>query len=956
MGGRTLVFLLLVCNYLQVAVAETAPEDLTTLRSLMDTWQNTPPNWVGSDPCNHWDGIKCTNSHVISISLSSTGLAGQLSGDIGSLSELEILDLSNNKGLTGSLPQTIGNLKNLSTLILVGCSFNGPIPEEIGNLRELLFLSLNSNKFVGQIPASIGNLSKLHWLDVSDNQLGGPIPVSSGSKPGLDMLYHAKHFHCGNNKLSGPIPPKLFSSKMTLIHVLFESNQLSGSIPSTLGLVQSLEVVRLDSNGLSGPVPSNIRNLLNVQQIYLFNNKLSGSLPNLAGMKVLSYMDISNNSFNLWDFPSWLSTTLSLTTLKMENTQLQGQISSSFFVLPNLRTVVLKRNELNGTLDIGSSSSSQLQLIDLQSNKIERLDPNGGVPKVKIILKDNPICEENGMASENYCSNSQPSDNLYKTPCNNCEPGACTVEQLPSPNCQCSYPYTGTLFFRAPSFSDLGNTTHYTALEESLIHSFQFHYLPVDSVSLSHPIKDSSQYLVLTLQVFSSSQDRFNRTGTSSIGFILNNQIFTPPQGFGPFYFLADKYGHFESAKISKSSNIGIIIGATIGGSILLVLLLLAGVYACFQKKRAERAIDHNNPFRRWGSESGGVPQLKGAKQFSFEEIKKCTTNFSKANEIGTGGYGKVYKGTLPNGQLIAIKRALKESMQGAFEFKTEIELLSRVHHNNLASLVGFCFDKGEQMLVYEYVPNGSLKDTLSGRSGFKLDWIRRLKIALGTARGLAYLHEHANPPIIHRDIKSNNILLDARLNAKVADFGLSKSIVDTEKDHITTQVKGTMGYLDPEYYMSQQLTEKSDVYSFGVVLLELITARKPIERGKYIVKEIKSAVDKKKDLCGLYEFLDPTMDLGATMIGLEQYVSLAMKCVEESGSDRPPMSNVVKEIENLLLLAGANPNAESASTSASYEDISKGSSRHPYSNESLDAGAVLPNPKIEPMYGMPLP
>ena len=178
-----------------------------------------------------------------------------------------------------------------------------------------------------------------------------------------------------------------------------------------------------------------------------------------------------------------------------------------------------------------------------------------------------------------------------------------------------------------------------------------------------------------------------------------------------------------------------------------------------------------------------------------------------------------MYKATLPTGQMVAIKRAKQESMQGGLEFKTEIELLSRVHHKNLVGLVGFCFQLGEQMLVYEYVPNGSLKDSLSGtshlflhlaypvlivrlideslpyagRSGIRLDWKRRLKVALGSARGLAYLHELADPPIIHRDIKSNNILLDERLNAKVADFGLSKLLSDCEKGHVTTQVKGTM-------------------------------------------------------------------------------------------------------------------------------------------------------------------
>ncbi|KAL7237840.1 hypothetical protein ACSBR2_004030 [Camellia fascicularis] len=222
-------------------------------------------------------------------------------------------------------------------------------------------------------------------------------------------------------------------------------------------------------------------------------------------------------------------------------------------------------------------------------------------------------------------------------------------------------------------------------------------------------------------------------------------------------------------------------------------------------------------------------------------------------------------------------------SMQGFIEFKSEIELLSRVHHKNIVSLVGFCFELDEQMLVYEYILNGKL--------GIKLDWMRRLRIALGSARGLQYLHELANPTIIHRDVKTSNILLDECLNAKVFDFGLSKmkAIGDLEKDHITTQVKGTMGYMDPEYYMTNQLTEKSDVYSFGVVMLELLTGRQPIEKGKYIVREVKQKMDMTKVGYNLHNVLD-TAVLGTTLGGLEKFVDLAMRCVEESGGKRPTM------------------------------------------------------------------
>ncbi|XP_019052683.1 PREDICTED: probable leucine-rich repeat receptor-like protein kinase At5g49770 [Nelumbo nucifera] len=224
------------------------------------------------------------------------------------------------------------------------------------------------------------------------------------------------------------------------------------------------------------------------------------------------------------------------------------------------------------------------------------------------------------------------------------------------------------------------------------------------------------------------------------------------------------------------------------------------------------------------------------------------------------------------------------------------------------------------------------------GKSGIKLDWTRGLRVAVGSARGVAYLHEHVNPPIIHRDIKSTNILLDNHLNAKVSDFGLSKLMDDDEKGHVSTQVKGTMGYLDPEYYMTQQLTEKSDAYSFGVIMLELITARKPIEHGKYIVREVKAIMDKTKDLYGLHELLDPVLGLISTSLkGFEEFVDLAMRCLQESTADRPLMSEVVKEIEGIMKFSGLNTTDDFASTSESYGETSREHSGNPYSNETIE-------------------
>ncbi|KAK7263752.1 hypothetical protein RJT34_31349 [Clitoria ternatea] len=827
-------------------VENSLPYLYTALTSLTNSWQNKPLNWEGSDPCNGWDGIKCTNSRVTSI-------------------------------------------------FLVDCGFSGPIPDEIGSLHELVFLSLNSNNLSGRIPGGIGNLSKLNWLDIADNELEGPLPISTGTRPGLDMLLTTKHLyhlmpylspssqlsvviiiicvlinlsfinnsHFGNNKLSGTIPAPLFSSQMALIHLLFENNQFEGNIPSSLGLVQKLELVRLDNNLLSGSVPLNINNLTQLSELYLANNKLSGPLPNLEGMNQLSYL-------------------------------------------------MLKGNGINGTLDIGDTYSRQLQLIDLQNNDIENFKQ-----------QDMPV-------SASFCSIPNPNVPTTATT-NNCEPATCFSDQVFSRHCKCSYPYTAALKFRTFSLKDWVNGT---SLEEDLMRNFQHTNQPVDSVSLSSDNNCPSQ--CLELQIFPSGHDRFNRKEISSISSVLTNLMTTEA-----FYFFPDEYGHYyeEPVKSSKSSsNGGIIIGAAVGGSALLVLLLLAGGYAFWQKKRAEKAIQQNSPFGHVDpndSNSSSIPRLKGIRRFSLEEIQKYTKKFSQDNDIGSGGFGKVYLGVLPNGQQVAIKRAKRESMQEALQFKSEIELLSRVHHKNLVSLVGFCFEKGEQILVYDYVPNGTLKDAIlgvninmppylsRGKSVIRLDWIGRLKIALDIARGLDYLHEHANPPIIHRDIKSSNILLDERLNAKVADFGLSKPMLDFEKDHVTTQVKGTMGYLDPEYYTSQELTEKSDVYSYGVLMLELITARKPIERGKYIVKVIRNEIDKSKDLYGLEKFVDPNIgEGGSTLKGFEMFVDLAMKCVEDSRGDRPTMNEVVKEIENLLLSTRFNCSVES--TSSTYDELTQ--------------------------------
>ncbi|XP_047172557.1 leucine-rich repeat receptor protein kinase HPCA1 [Vigna umbellata] len=934
---RVLLFLGFLWAEIHVISSYTETADVVALRSLKDVWQNTPPSWDKSDdPCGApWEGVTCNKSRVTSLGLSTMGLKGKLSGDIGQLTELRSLDLSFNRDLTGPLSPELGELSKLNILILAGCGFSGNIPDELGNLSELSFLALNSNNFTGKIPPSLGKLSKIYWLDLADNQLTGPIPVSTSTSPGLDLLLKAKHFHFNKNQLSGSIPPKLFSSEMILIHILFDGNNLSGTIPSTLVQVKTVEVLRLDRNFLTGEVPSNLNNLTNINELNLAHNNFTGPLPDLTGMDTLNYVDLSNNSFDPSDAPTWFITLQSLTTLVMEFGSLQGPLPSKLFDIPQIQQVKLRNNQLNDTLNMGENICPQLQLVDLQQNEISSVTLSSQY-KNTLILIGNPVCSS-ALSNTNYCQLQQQAKQPYFTSLANCGGKSCPPDQKLSPqSCECAYPYEGMLYFRAPTFRELSNVNTFHSLEMSLWVKLG---LTPGSVSLQNPFFDSNDYLQVQLALFPPTGQYFNRSEIQRIGFELSNQTYKPPKEFGPYYFLAFSYpfsGSHKGASLSK----GVIIGIAVGSTFLVLSLIGLAIYAILQKKRAERAIGLSRPFASWaptGKDSGGAPQLKGARWFSYDDLKKCTSNFSENNEIGSGGYGKVYKGVLPDGKIVAIKRAQQGSMQGGLEFKTEIELLSRVHHKNLVGLVGFCFEQGEQMLVYEFIPNGTLRESLSGRSDIHLDWKRRLRIALGSARGLAYLHELANPPIIHRDVKSSNILLDENLTAKVADFGLSKLVSDSEKGHVSTQVKGTLGYLDPEYYMTQQLTEKSDVYSFGVVMLELITSRQPIEKGKYIVREVRTLMNKKdEEHYGLREVMDPVVRNTPNLIGFGRFLELTMQCVEESAADRPTMSEVVKALETILQNDGMNTNSTSASSSATDFGVSKGGMRHPYIDASF--------------------
>ncbi|KAI8015057.1 putative LRR receptor-like serine/threonine-protein kinase [Camellia lanceoleosa] len=741
---------------------------------------------------------------------------------------------------------------HVEELLLQNMNLSGSLSPELHRLSYMKRLNVMWNEISGNIPKEIGNITSLILLLLSGNQLTGSLPEGIGYLPNLDRI------QIDQNQISGPIP-KSFANLNKTKHLLLDNNNLSGYLPRASHMPK-LQIVQLDNNHFDGgaTIPATYGNMSHLMKLSLRNCSLQGPIPDMSRMLNLSYIDLSSNQLS-GSIPQ-VKLSENITTIDLSNNNLNGTFPGIFSGLPQLQRLALANNSLSGSIPSNiwenrTSNGTERLIVDLQNNMLSSISGSDNLPpNVTVRLQGNPICLNTNPVQ--FCGSQNENNSNIQSSTNST--GTCFVQSCPPPYeyapsslvpCFCAVPLIVDYRLKSPGFSDFRPYTN--LFEEYLTSGLELKAYQLDIATT--PMWEIGPRLRMYLKIFpvyiDNTTHSFNGSEVLRIQGLFTRWEIHDSKIFGPYevlnFILLDPYK--DVSKISFN--------------------------------------------------------IDGVKGFTYREMALATNNFHASTQVGQGGYGNVYKGILADGTVVAIKRAQEGSLQGEKEFLTEIELLSRLHHRNLVSLIGYCDEEGEQMLVYEFMPNGTLRDQLSGKLKAPMSFAMRLKIALAAAKGILYLHMEANPPIFHRDIKASNILLDSKFTAKVADFGLSRlaSIPDIEGTvpaHVSTVVKGTPGYLDPEYFLTRQLTDKSDVYSLGVVFLELLTGMHPISHGKNIVREVNIAC--RSGI--IFSVIDERMGSYPSEC-VEKFVSLALKCSQEETSARPSMAEVVRELESIRLM-----------------------------------------------------
>eukprot|EP00271_Cylindrocystis_brebissonii_P017624 TRINITY_DN464_c0_g1_i1.p1 TRINITY_DN464_c0_g1~~TRINITY_DN464_c0_g1_i1.p1 ORF type:complete len:1372 (-),score=265.73 TRINITY_DN464_c0_g1_i1:941-5056(-) len=931
------------------------PGNLSVLTSLQ-TWSCSWCGLSGSLP-THMGSF----SSLRALYLDSNNLGGTIPDSIGGLSELRTLDLSSNQ-LSGPIPSSISSLTKLNSLVLYNNSLTGPIPSGIGKWTYLVDLLLSQNQFSGPIPDALSALPGLTQLDLSSNSLTGGFPLGLANAHSMACAYGCalQSLSLSNNPLKGNLPVDV--GNLVYLTILDVHNcSFNGSIPSELFNLQFLDFLDLSDNSFSGSVDSTLLTDMNLlTSLSMANNQLVGAIPSLVNVTSLALLDLSHNQFS-GSLPSYFPNTL--VDVDLSDNNLTGEVTNSFDSLTSLETLILSNNQLGGPIPV-LSAAPNLTVLSLSNNFF-----NGTIPQFYLndsnievdLLGNNAVCtpSTSGSLTETLFCASQSPDTTYVAP-PVCFNDTCSSTSLPSPFingrtglCLCSAPLVVELQLYpalVTTFTKATSRRIQVAFARSL-------GTARSQIFVSQAVPVTSRGLLVKILFFSRTTAPLPFVNSSRIlQFLFANGTYPglliPRAGFANLvsYTIdvlqlpsSSSPGSASPAPLPMNAQPGSddkasgslapwALGVIIVGCIAILLAFAAVIFASVYRKKNTGETKDSSWFAL-------RVEKDFVRRFSLAEIYAATNKMSEDELIGVGAYGSVYRGRGPAGEEWAVKRAKSVSQKGVKDFQNEVNVLSRMRHRNIVTLLGFCDERKEQILVYELMPNGSLKDRLQqakgsgGKNLFPLP--QRVDAAIGAAEGLKYLHMFAKPTIIHRDVKPDNILFDSDNEARLADFGLLKDNTEAPIDAeyadeaeewnygagqapLRTKVTGTPGYIDPDYYTSNQVSTKSDVYSFGVVLFELITGQPPLvaqdESQRTASGNSNSHVPlaqwAKQNMDNLLDFVDPSFHDDFNRHAMGKLAALAFECITRDSSARPDMDSVCRRLGDIRDHLRAGPSS----------------------------------------------
>ncbi|XP_019175798.1 PREDICTED: receptor-like protein kinase 5 isoform X2 [Ipomoea nil] len=698
---------------------------------------------------------------------------------------LEYLDLCKNY-LSGNIPSHLFLLKNLTTVFLYTNRLSGPLPRPVMALN-LNVIDFSNNSLTGSIPEDFGKMVKLEYLVLFMNNLSGELPPDFGRFSKLQV------FDVSTNHLTGSLPDGLCDNKVLISMISFDNN-LTGELPKSFEDCNTLRGVWVERNNLSGTIPDGLWAAENLKVLKINNNQFTGQLPQKMASN-LYIVDISNNQFS-GEIPDGVWTSGKLKWLLIMNNQFTGQLPKH--VTSNISLLDISNNQFFGEIPPAISSWSNLYIFRASNNLL-----TGQIPHELTALRSLSVLMLDGnKLSGNFPSNIISWESLSTLTCSRNQlsgtipPALCLLADLNQLDLSQNQ-FSGEI---PPALSLLVNLNQLDLSENQFSGEIppEIGHLPVSSLNLSS--NHLSGKIPDEFEVVFFRKSFLNNPGLCAT---------MPSLG------LRDC-----RAKTEKSKLIAII------GSIVAFLFLVAILYMVhvFKIRRLEENKRKEALVQHW--------KLTPFHTLSFTE-SDILPNLAEDNLVGSGGSGKVYAVALSTGEKVAVKSIRNNYKLSEKVFLAEIKILGTIRHSNIVKLWCCISSEESNLLVYEYTENRSLDLWLHAKRrspGQFLDLPTRLKIAIGTAQGLSYMHHNCSPPIVHRDVKSSNVLLDSDFNAKIADFGLAKILINNGDPNTVSTVAGSFGYIAPEYAYTKKVNEKFDVYSFGVILLELVTGREAID------------------------------------------------------------------------------------------------------------------------------